>query len=81
VARAVGFIGVLFALAAVVPTLGWMAYTDPQWKLRPNPLNDDWRLYEQAALMLGWLLLFVAYWRAVRGVRVAIRDYLDANPA
>ena len=76
VARAVGTVGFLFGLAAFIPTLGWIIYTNPEWKLRPSPLNDDWILYEQAALLLGWLLLIGVYWRAVRGVRVAIRDTL-----
>jgi hypothetical protein len=74
VARAVGLLGFLLALAAFIPTLGWMLYTFPQWNLRPSPLTDDWILYEQAALMLGWLLMIGVYWRAVRGVRVAIRE-------
>jgi len=77
VARAVGTVGFMFGLAAFLPTLGWILYTMPEWKLRPSPLTDDWNLYEQAALMLGWLLLIGAYWRAVRGVRVAIRDAIS----
>jgi hypothetical protein len=76
VARAVGMVGFMFALAAFIPTLGWILYTNPDWKLRPSPMNDEWNLYEQAALLIGWLLLLVVYWRAVRGVRVAIRDAL-----
>ena len=60
VSRAVGLVGFLFALAAILPTLGWTAYIDPRWKLRPSPLPDQWRLYEQAALMLGWLILIGA---------------------
>ena len=79
VARAVGTVGFMFALAAAIPTVGWMVYTNPEWKLRPNPLNDDWRLYEQAGLMLGWLLMIGIYWRAVRGVRVAISDWLSSG--
>lgn len=79
VARAVGTVGFMFALAAAIPTLGWMAYTNPEWKLRPNPLNDDWRLYEQAGIMIGWLLLIGVYWRAVRGVRLAISDSLSSG--
>ena len=71
----------MFALAAAIPTVGWMVYTNPEWKLRPNPLNDDWRLYEQAGLMLGWLLLIGVYWCAVRGVRVAISDWLSSGAA
>jgi hypothetical protein len=77
VARAVGTLGFLFGLAAFIPTLGWTIYTNPDWKLRPSPLTDEWNLYEQAALMLAWLLLIGVYWRAVRGARVAIRDALS----
>jgi hypothetical protein len=76
VARSVGTVGFLFGLAAFIPTLGWIIYTNPEWKIRASVINDDWLLYEQAALMLGWLLLIAVYWRAVRGVRVAIRDTL-----
>jgi len=81
VARSVGLIGFLFALAAFVPTVGWTLYTEPQWKLRPAPLTEEWKLYEQAALMIGWLLVIGMYWRAVRGVRMAIRETLDATAA
>jgi hypothetical protein len=79
VARSVGTIGFLVGLAAFIPTLGWLLYTNPEWNLRPRPLTEDWNLYEQAALMIGWLLLIGVYWRAVRGVRVAIRDSLSAG--
>jgi hypothetical protein len=79
VARAVGTVGFMFGLAAFLPTLGWMLYNNPDWNLRPRPLTDDWTLYEQAALMVGWLLLIGVYWRAVRGVRVAIRDALNES--
>ena len=81
VARAVGLTGFCFALAAAIPTVGWRIYTDPQWKLRPSPLPEEWKLYEQAALLLGWLILIGVYWRAVRGVRVAIRDALESGTA
>lgn len=74
-ARAVGLVGFIFALAVVVPTVGWDLYTQ---HLRPRGANftEDWRLYEQAAVMLGWLLLIGVYWRAVRTVRMAIREFL-----
>src|SRR5262249_21630299 len=42
-ARAVGLVGFLFALAAAIPTVGWMAYTDPQWNLRQRPLEKTGR--------------------------------------
>lgn len=79
VARAVALAGFLFALTAAIPTVGWKLYNSQGW--RPQPLNDDWLLYEQAGVMLGWLLLIGGYWRAVRIVRVAIRDHLDGNGA
>lgn len=79
VARSVGTIGFLAGLAAFIPTLGWILYTNPDWNLRPRPLTDDWNLYEQSALLIGWLLLIGVYWRAVRGVRVAIREALDTG--
>jgi hypothetical protein len=81
VARAVGLIGFLFALTAFIPTLGWTLYTEPKWKLRPTPPDDQWLLYEQAALMLGWLLIIGVYWRAVRGVRLAIKEHLQSGTA
>jgi len=58
-----------------------MIYTDPQWKLRPSPLTDDWKLYEQAGVMLGWLMLFGVYWRAIRNLRVAISESLEGSAA
>lgn len=76
-ARAVGLIGLCVALLAAIPTLGWQVYVQ---EVRPKQLDDDWRLYEQAALMLGWLLLIGVYWRAVRTVRGAIREFLDSVP-
>ena len=68
----------MFALAAAIPTVGWMVYTNPEWKLRPNPLNDDWRLYEQAGLMLGWLLMIGIYWH--RSAASAWRSPIGCRP-
>ena len=76
VARTVGLIGFFFALAAAIPTIGWMIYAQ-EW--RPKPPNDDWLLYEQAGVMLGWLIMIGAYSRAVRGVRVAISESLEGT--
>jgi len=73
-ARAVGLVGFVFALTAAIPTLGWIIYVQ---QLRPKTPDDDWRLYEQAGVMMGWLLLIGVYWRAVRNVRIAIRDFLE----
>jgi hypothetical protein len=74
VARAVGMIAFVGALGAFAATLGWDLYKEFG---RPKKPDADILLYEQAALMLGWLMLIGVYWRAVRGVRVAAREYLD----
>ena len=51
-----------------------------QYLNRPNPADADWQFYEAGAKMLGWLLVVGMYWRAVGGVRRAIRDHLrDAS--
>ena len=54
--------------------LGWSLYLEHG---RPKKLDDDIKLYEQAALLAGWLMLVFVYWRAVRNVRSAAREYLD----
>jgi hypothetical protein len=77
-ARAVGTAGFVFALIAAAATVGWTLYAE-MW--RPKPMNEQWRLYEQAGVMLGWLLMIGVYWRAVRSVRLAISDYLESVPA
>ncbi|QJW92974.1 zinc ribbon domain-containing protein [Frigoriglobus tundricola] len=74
-ARAVGAVGFVFALAAFVVVLGWDLYVE-NW--RPKKPDDEVKMYEQAAFLLGWLLLVGMYWRAVRSVRVAAREFLDA---
>jgi hypothetical protein len=77
VARAVGLIGFTFCVIATIPTIVWPVYLQ---EFRPKPLSDDWILYEKSALMLGWLLAIAFYWRAVRGLRRAIRDFLESVP-
>jgi hypothetical protein len=72
--RAVGMLGFVVALLAAVATIGWKVYDD---RFRPHPLTEDFRMYEQAALMVGWLLVVICYWRAVRAVRGGIREFLD----
>ena len=57
-----------------VALVGWDLYVK---HLRPKPLDAEWQLYEQAALLIGWLLVAAVYWRAVRSVRAAIREFLD----
>jgi hypothetical protein len=74
VARSVCLIGFFAALAAAIPTVGWKIYYQ-EW--RPKPPDEDWKLYEQAGVMIGWLLMIGVYWRAVRGVRLAISDHLE----
>jgi hypothetical protein len=73
--RAVGRVAFVVALGAFAATLGWELYRE---NLRTKLPADDLPVYEQGALLFGWLLLTVAYWRAVRHVRVAAREFLDA---
>lgn len=79
-ARAVGLVGLIFGLTALVPTVAWPLYVS---EIRPkgDDFTDDWKFYEQAALMIGWLLLIGVYWRAVRLVREAIREFLEKAEA
>ncbi len=65
-------VGFFFALIAVAATQGWTIYKQ-EW--RPKELDEDWKLYEQAAFMIGWLLTIGVYWRAVGSVRRAIRNF------
>ena len=75
--RAVGGYALVLGLAAVVATTGWEAYQRYGTDLgRPRNPDADWLLYEEAAKMLGWLLVVGMYWRAVRAVRAAIRDFV-----
>jgi hypothetical protein len=74
-ARSVGLVGFVFALTALVPTLGLPLYYE-YGRPKGADLTPDWRLYEKAALMVGWLVLIGVYWRAVRTVRLAIREFL-----
>jgi hypothetical protein len=72
-ARSVGTLGFFVALLAAAATIGKEQYL---LHFRPK-VTDDLLMYEQAALMLSWLLLIGLYWRAVRNVRAAIRDFLE----
>lgn len=74
--RSVGLVGLVFMLTALVPTVGWKLYYQ-EFRPKAADLTEDWRLYEQAAIMLGWLLLIGVYWRAVRTVRMAISDFVQ----
>lgn len=73
-ARAVGLVGFVAALGAFAGLLGWDLYKQFG---RPKVPDADILLYEQAAMMLGWLLLIGVYWRAVRNVRSAAQEFLD----
>lgn len=82
--RAVGGYALVLGLAAVVVTVGWEQYLKhaPDTLGRPSPPDDNWTFYESGAKMLGWLVVVGMYWRAVGGVRGAIREYLrDAEDA
>ncbi|MBA4062640.1 MAG: hypothetical protein C0501_02820 [Isosphaera sp.] len=72
-ARAVGVVGFAFALAALAATVGWRLYVS---EYRPAPATEDTLMYEQAGVMLGWLLVVGLYWRAVGALRGAIADFL-----
>ncbi len=74
-ARSVGMVGIAGAFVAVAATIGWMLYAKQS---RPTPVTDSVRMYEQAAAMLGWLLVIGVYWRAVRSTRGAISEHLEA---
>lgn len=77
--RTVGFFALLVGLAAVIYDVGWDVYVDkigPEVK-RPRQPDPDWHFFETAAGLLGWVILVGVYWRAVRGVRVAIREFVE----
>lgn len=76
VPRSVGLLGLAVAFVAAVATIGWMLYTK---QFRPKPLTEDAIMYEQAAVMLGWLMVVGTYWRAVRSLRGAISEFLDST--
>ncbi|HEV3386544.1 MAG TPA: hypothetical protein VG097_17135 [Gemmata sp.] len=77
-ARAVGMIGFFFALTAAITVALEMDIYEKY--CRPKAPNDDFKLGEQAALMLGWILVLGVYWRAVGSVRGAIREFLESVP-
>jgi hypothetical protein len=77
--RAVGFLVFYVALVATIAvvTLGFSQYQPKYWDMLRNP---DWALYEQGAMVAGWLLFIILYWRGVRRVRLAIREFLEVHP-
>ena len=85
-ARAVGGFALLLGFVYLVATVGWEQYGRHGAEIgRPRPLDADWRFYEEAAKMLGFLFVVGSYWRAVGAVRHAIRlhveDIEDGKPA
>jgi hypothetical protein len=79
--RTVGCFALFVGVAVILYFVGWDVYID---KIGPEigrpkkvEAGSDWQFYEEAARMLGWLILVGTYWRAVRGVRVAIRDFVQ----
>ena len=84
--RTVGAYALMLGFGYLVGTVGWEQYVKNGSDLgRPKPLDADWKMYEEAARMLGWLLLVGLYWRAVSSVRGAakefVRDVEDRKPA
>ncbi len=77
-ARSVGGFALLIGLAYLVVTVGWEQYGKfgPDFG-RPRPLDPDWRFYEAAAKMLGWLLVVGSYWRTVGAVKYGIRTHVE----
>jgi hypothetical protein len=76
--RAVGLFALVVGFAYLVVTVGWEQYLKYGPEIgRPKKPDPDWQFYETAAKMLGWLVLVGTYWRAVRAVRRAIREYLE----
>ncbi|MDY3557881.1 hypothetical protein R5W23_005730 [Gemmata sp. JC673] len=73
VARQVGWLGFLFALIPVLVIVGWEQYVIHG---RPKKPDADWLLYEQAAILMGWLIVVVGYWRAVGGVRRGALEFI-----
>ena len=78
--RTVGFFALVVGLAVAVYFVGWDIYLrkiGPEIG-RPTKLEagSDWHFYEAAATLLGWLVIVGTYWRAVRGVRAAIREHV-----
>lgn len=75
-AKAVGFLVLIVTFAATAATMGWLVYAKQTG--RPLLANANTKFYEQAVLMLSWLVVIGVYWRAVRSVRGAISDLLEA---
>ncbi|MBA4191406.1 MAG: hypothetical protein C0467_25785 [Planctomycetaceae bacterium] len=73
-ARSVGMVGLAVAFVATLATIGWMVYVN---QYQPKPVTEMAKMYEQAAVMLGWLFVVGMYWRAARNVRGAVSEYLE----
>ena len=78
--RTVGMFSLMVGLAVAVYFVGWDVYLQkiaPEIG-RPRKLEagSDWIFYEAAATLIGWLILIGTYWRAVGGVRTAIKEHV-----
>lgn len=78
--RTVGLFALVVGLAVAVYFLGWDLYLQkigPEIG-RPKTVEpgSDWLFYEAAVTLLGWLVLIGTYWRAVGGVRAAIKEHV-----
>jgi hypothetical protein len=78
--RTVGMVSLVIGLGVILYFFGWdllLAKLGPEIgrPKHPEP-GSDWLFYEAAALLLGWLVVIGTYWRAVRGVRTAITEYV-----
>jgi hypothetical protein len=78
--RAVGFFALIAGAAAAVYFVGWDLYVQKLGPAihRPGVVEpgSDWRFYESAATLLGWIIVIGTYWRAVSSVRRAIREHV-----
>ena len=78
--RTVGLFSLMAGLGVAIYFVGWDVYLQkigPEIG-RPKKLEagSDWLFYEAAATLLGWLILIGTYWRAVGGVRAAIKEHV-----
>jgi hypothetical protein len=79
--RTIGLFTLVAGLGVAVYFVGWDLYVE---KLGPTigrpktvEAGSDWAFYEAAARLLGCMVLIGTYWRAVRGVRIAIKEHVE----
>lgn len=75
-----GLFSLMAGLGVAIYFVGWDVYLQkigPEIG-RPKKIEagSDWLFYEAAATLLGWLILIGTYWRAVGGVRAAIKEHV-----